>query len=239
MKRLGTLLAFLFAGMAAYIGYLRPWHLRWGATDAEVKMSMPGDDIKPKPWGAGPGSRLQARKCYPLEATRAITINAPASAIWPWLVQIGEGRGGFYSYAWLESLGAQPKASVDTILEEHQHLKLGDPIQLHAYTAPRSVAVLEEERALVVGDSWAFVLRPITKTKTRLVVRNSGAFGPGWINFIFWRMIFEPINFIMERQMLIGVKERAELTPFEREDPNELSTEEEILEAFRAAFTPG
>ena len=155
------------------------------------------------------------------------------------MVQIGQGRGGFYSYAWLESLGAHETHSTDAIMPEHQELKVGDPIHLHAYAPAMPVALLEEERALVVGDSWSFVLRPITKTKTRLVIRNSGAFSPGILNFIIWRVFFEPINFLMERQMLLGIKARAESTPFEMEDPHQISTEEEILEAFRAAFTPG
>jgi hypothetical protein len=228
------------AAVGGYVWYVRPWHLRWGATDAEVAMSLPGDDLEPTPWGAAPGSATRGRRqdTRPLRATRAITINAPASAIWPWLTQIGQGRGGFYSYAWLEELLGGVR-SANAILPEHQKLKVGDPIHLHAYTPSLPVALLEEERALVLGDSWAFVLRPITKTKTRLVIRNSGAFSPGVLNFIIWRVFFEPINFIMERRMLLGIKERAEATPFKREDSEELSTEEEILEAFRSAFTPG
>ncbi len=202
-------------------------------------MTLPGDDIKPTPWGSVPGKRVRRRNSYPLEATRAITIDAPVTAIWPWIVQVGQGRAGFYSYAWLESLGAHTSSSTNDIIPEHQELKVGDPIQLHPYTPPMPVAVLQEEQALVIGDSWSFVLRPITKTKTRLVIRNSGAFGPGLVNFIIWRLLFEPINFIMERQMLYGIKERAETMPFEEEDPYAQSTEEEILEAFRSAFTPG
>lgn len=202
-------------------------------------MSLPGDDLQATPWGSRPGARNRGAECKPLHATRAITINAPASAIWPWLVQIGQGRGGFYSYAWLESLGSHSTPTVDAIMPEHQQLKVGDPIHLHPYAPSMPVALLEEERALVVGDSWAFVLRPITKTKTRLVIRNSGAFSPGLANFILWRVFFEPINFLMERQMLLGIKQRAESTPFSVPESDELSTEEEILEAFRSAFTPG
>lgn len=227
------------AVIGGYVGFIRPWHLRWGATDAEVAMSLPGDELESTPWGVTPGQKLRRSDTRPLRATRAITINAPASAIWPWLVQIGQGRGGFYSFAWLESLGTRSTPSATAIMPEHQELKVGDPIRLHAYTPAMPVAVLEEERALVVGDSWAFVLRPITKSRTRLVIRNSGAFSAGLLNSILWRGIFEPINFVMERQMLLGIKQRAEASPFQVEDAEELSTEEEILEAFRAAFTPG
>ena len=202
-------------------------------------MKLPGDDLPATPWGSRPGATRRGEDCRPLQATRAITINAPASAIWPWLVQIGQGRGGFYSYAWLESLGSHSAPAVDEIMPEHQQLKVGDPIHLHPYAPAMPVAVLEEGRALVVGDSWAFALRPITKTKTRLVIRNSGAFSAGLANFILWRVFFEPVNFLMERQMLRGIKLRAEATPFRVEGSDELSSEEEILEAFRSAFTPG
>jgi hypothetical protein len=239
VKRTGAILAAMAAAVGGYIGIVRPWHLRWGATDAEVGMSLPGDDLRPTPWGSPPGGAKDEEDCRPLHATRAITINAPASAIWPWLVQIGQGRGGFYSYAWLESLGSHATPSAEQILPEHQKLSVGDPIHLHPYAPTMPVALLEEGRALVIGDSWAFVLRPVTKTKTRLVIRNSGAFHADLANFILWRVLFEPINFLMERQMLRGIKRRAEATPFKAEGSGELSSEEEILEAFRSAFTPG
>jgi hypothetical protein len=74
---------------ASYAFLIRPWHLHWGATDEEVKEPLPGDEVVSHPR---------------LEATHAITIDAPASDIWPWLVQMGQNRGGFYSYTWLENL---------------------------------------------------------------------------------------------------------------------------------------
>lgn len=77
------------AMVSAYIFLMRPWHLRWGATTDEVSTPLPGDEL------------VQNTR---LNATHAIIINAPASTIWSWLVQIGENRGGFYSYSWLENL---------------------------------------------------------------------------------------------------------------------------------------
>src|SRR5690349_3601012 len=74
------------AGLYAFV--VRPWHLRWGATDTELDMSLPCDELVDDP---------------KLNATHAITINAPVSSVWPWLVQIGQTRGGFYSYTWLEN----------------------------------------------------------------------------------------------------------------------------------------
>ena len=75
--------------LAAYVFLVRPWHLKWGATDEETKMILPGDELFEHPQ---------------LNATHAITINAPVKKVWPWLVQIGQNRGGFYSYTWLENL---------------------------------------------------------------------------------------------------------------------------------------
>src|SRR5689334_13524236 len=77
------------AALAAYTFLIRPWHLRWGATDAEAQEPMPGDDVVPNPKHA---------------ATHAITINAPVADVWPWLVQMGQNKGGFYSYSVLENL---------------------------------------------------------------------------------------------------------------------------------------
>lgn len=77
------------AAVAVYALLVRPWHLRWGATDEELEMSLPGDGLVEQP---------------KLNATHAITINAPVRNVWPWLVQVGQKRGGFYSYTWLENL---------------------------------------------------------------------------------------------------------------------------------------
>jgi hypothetical protein len=80
-----------------YLLVVRPWHLRWGATDAEVRQPLPGDELVPE---------------SKLVATRAISIRAPASQVWPWLVQLGQGRAGLYSYEWLENLaGTTPTGS--------------------------------------------------------------------------------------------------------------------------------
>ena len=107
----GTLVGLVIA-VLAFIVYrfaIRPWHLRWGATDEESARAMPGDELLP-----------DARP-----ATRAITVAAPPEAIWPWLVQLGYGRAGWYSYDWIDN---DFKRSADRILPEHQHLDVGDEI---------------------------------------------------------------------------------------------------------------
>lgn len=82
----------------AYLLFVRPWHLHWGATDEEVRKRLPGDELAPHP---------------ALESTRAVIIRAPAKEVWRWLVQLGQDRGGFYSYDFLENLAAADIHNVD------------------------------------------------------------------------------------------------------------------------------
>ena len=101
------------AGLAAYAFFVRPWHLKWGATEEELNMSLPGDGLVQNP---------------KLNATHAITINAPVRDVWPWLVQVGQNRGGFYSYTWLENLVGCEMRNADQIVPEWQELKVGDEV---------------------------------------------------------------------------------------------------------------
>ena len=87
--------------LAAYVFLIRPWHLKWGATEEELKMPLPGDELVKHP---------------KLNATHAITINAPVAEVWPWLVQVGQKRGGFYSYTWLENLVGCEMSNADQIV---------------------------------------------------------------------------------------------------------------------------
>lgn len=193
----------LSAGMIYWFG-LRPRQIRWGATDAEVMRPLPGDAIVPRPrnW-----------------STRAITIAAPAASVWPWLAQIGQGRGGLYSYDWLENLAGCDIHSTNRIIPELQYLEIGDVIRLGPEGYPAyPVAAVEPGRALVLGGddpelgahSWAFVLDPVDEQTTRLIVRSRGDYPPTLANFMIWRVLTEPLHFVMERKMLLGVKQRAE-----------------------------
>ena len=189
----------LAVGLLAYWAAARPRILRWGATDAELAMPLPGDDIVPD---------------APLVATRAITIDAPPSAVWPWLVQIGQHRAGFYSYTWLENIFGTHMRNADRIVPEWQHIASGDRVWLH----PRvSLEVLEviPDSCLLLAEAWAFVLIPADGGRsTRFVVRGHGRYIPDLklapLNFLYWRLIFEPAHFIMECGMLHGIKKRAE-----------------------------
>ncbi len=201
---------YLLAGMivlgAVYAFALRPWFNRWGATNAELRMVLPGDEIA-----------AQSRRT----ATRAITIHAPAEKVWPWLVQIGQGRGGLYSYDWLENLVGCNIHSASAILPEHQDLKVGDQIRLGPEGYPFFVVIaIDPGRALILRAgrpddnpnniaTWVFTLQPVDGKTTRLVVRNRNAYLPTPMNTLIWR-ITELASFVMEQKMLGGIRVRAE-----------------------------
>lgn len=190
------------AGAIAIAGYLksiRPRVLNWGATPQESNTSLPGDAILPE---------------VALQTTRAITINARPSEIWPWLVQMGpKPRAGVYTYDWIERLLGIDIQNSDRILPEFQHLEAGESFALNEKTslvvrevAPGSHLVLQWMPAT---STWAFCLQPAADGTTRLLSRNRiPGGGPG-----FWLMmtgIMEWASLIMERKMLLGMKERAE-----------------------------
>ena len=193
------------AAGAAYMLLARPRHLRWGATDQESRDSLPGDDLF-----AGPD----------LTATRAITVRAPADQVWPWIAQLGQGRGGFYSYDVLENLAGCGIHSADRIVPEWQALEVGDEVRLHP-DLPLVVAALEPGRALVLrggvpmGDTeppydftWAFVLREQPDGTTRLLVRERYAYTRRWSPFLVEPV--EAVSFLMSQKMLRGIRDRAE-----------------------------
>ena len=203
---IGAAVAAAGAGaVTAYAYGIRPWHLRWGATDEELDAPLIGDELVARP---------------KLKATHAITINAPAADVWPWLVQMGQNRGGFYSYTWLENLVGCHMRNANRIVPEWQNLKAGDKVWLHPKAPPVEVAAIEPGCAIVLKPWGAFVLRPIDENTTRLIIRSQGEYEPDLnsavLNFLLWRMFYEPAHFIMERKMLLGIKARAEQLARER-----------------------
>jgi hypothetical protein len=119
---------------AAYLLMGRPWQLRWGATDEERGAALAGDDLIPNP---------------DLVATRAITVHAAADQVWPWIAQLGQGRGGFYSYDALENLVGCDIHSADRVVPKWQDLKVGDQVKL-APEVGVGVTVVQQGRALVL-----------------------------------------------------------------------------------------
>ena len=197
------------AGAVAFLGYLsvailtRPWHSRWGATNAELVAGLPGDDVVPNAH-------------YTIQ--HAVTIHASPEVVWPWLVQLGQDRGGFYSYAWLERLFGDDVHNADRIHPEWQTLREGDLVRaaqadylggMFGRDIGWRVDRLEPE-CLLVLDGWgAFILQPIDDV-TRFTIRTSGAGEPNVVLAPLGLLLFEPAHFVMERRMLLGVKERAE-----------------------------
>jgi hypothetical protein len=185
------------AAVAVYARFLRPWHMTWGATAEEASSEVAGDELMPEP---------------DIVATRAVEIDAPPSAVWPWLVQMGPGRGGAYTYDWIERrLGIGIRNS-DQIIPEFQHLRVGDEIPMPGYTM--RVERLDPERAMVVQSSnhawvWSFELRPVAG-HTRLISRNRFATADLPVRDKLAYPVIEPGSWIMERKMLLTIKERAE-----------------------------
>jgi hypothetical protein len=184
------------ASLAVYFAFLRRPVLTWGASDAEATSRLPGDELLEDADGV---------------ATRAIEIHAPASAVWPWIVQMGPSpRGGAYTYDWIENLLGLNMHSVHAVLPEFQHPVVGDTIGFGANRM--RLERVEPERVLTWRSQdgnwvWTFVLTQ-TNGMTRLISRN---------RFRLRRMVdrigmvpMEPASLVMERKMLLGIKERAE-----------------------------
>lgn len=197
---LSTLLVIL-ALAVLYWFPVRRWFAHWGATDEDVTRVMTGDALIAHPMHS---------------ATHAVTVEASPEDIWPWLVQMGAGRGGLYSYDWLDRLfGILDRPSADRLLPEFQRLAVGDKISL----GPReelAVAALDPYRALVLDYHahgfqwvWQFGLYAIGPNRTRLVTRGTEHFAKTLSTWLFMR-VMEPAAFIMTRRMLLGLKERAE-----------------------------
>ena len=205
--RLRQILGMAAVSGAAVAGGLavRRWQLQWGATGQEAGGSLPGDDIIANP---------------DLTATRAITVDTPAGQVWPWIAQLGQGRGGFYSYDFLENLAGCDIHSADRIVPSWQDVGPGDQVRLAPQVA-LAVAAVEPGRSLVLrggvamGDtpppydfSWAFVLEGEPGGATRLLVRERYAFLRPWA-----RVLVEPVeavSFVMSQKMLRGIRDRAE-----------------------------
>ncbi len=194
----------------AYLAVVRPAYLNWGATAVEQRRVLPGDEIVPF---SGSGE------------TRAITIQAPIDRVWPWLAQVGQDRGGFYSFDLLENLVGCRMPTDDVLRPERQVWQPGD--KLWMYPPERAggagfatLRTYEPGRVLGFGTrlvgtplqqpengSWTWVLEPAGVSETRLLIRGRGAPRQSWLGLAFDRAFFEPVHFMMERRMMIGLKQ--------------------------------
>jgi hypothetical protein len=194
-------------GGAAVAGVfaVRRWQLRWGATGQEADGCLPGDDIIATP---------------DLTATRAITIDTPIGQVWPWIAQLGQGRGGFYSYDFLENLVGCDIHSANRIMPAWQDISPGDQIRLAPQVA-LAVALVERGKSLVLRGgvstgaisppydfTWAFVVNDEPDGTTRLIVRERYAYTRPWAQFLVETV--ETVSFVMTQKMLRGIRDRVE-----------------------------
>ncbi len=191
-KRTFWLLLFLILALLAgsYAFVVRPWHAGWGATPEELIMPLPGDSL-------GAGARAVT--------TRAVTIHVPPATVWQWLIQLGQGRGGWYSYDWMENLFGADMHNADAIDPALQQIAVGDTILFTQMGLHATVAAIKPEQVLVLDGGWTFYLQPTGAGDTRLIVRYFCKDNP-----IYYFTIFEPAHFLMESGMMLGIKARAE-----------------------------
>jgi hypothetical protein len=189
------------AAAFAYLRGVRPWHLRWGAIDEDVARRMPLDEVIERPTYV---------------TNRAITIRARAAQVWPWLAQMGESpRAGFYSYAWVERLMGMSIENAGRLLPEYQTLHEGQQIDNKGTMVVRGVepgrwVVLGPPREQAFGDcTWCLALYPSGPDETRLVSRVRARINKTPAG-LFWLTLLDPGQFIMERKMLLLIKQHAE-----------------------------
>jgi len=213
MKKALSVIATIAVAFVLFFAVERPWFMGWGASQDEQNAALPGD-------GFASGAALQS--------TRAVTILAPIDRVWPWVAQLGQDRGGFYSYEILEDLVGCEMPNTSRIMPEHQTWKSGDKLWMYppskldglggaplvAYRpgqylvfATRRIGAPPSARE---DGTWGFYLEPAGEHSTRLIVRGRGAGGVSGLAAVIHFGIFEPVHFVMERRMMSNIKVLAE-----------------------------
>jgi hypothetical protein len=211
-KRLFLIAIVTAAIVTVHLTIARPWFMRWGATDREIGAVWPGDELS---------SRADT------VTTRAVTVDAAPEYIWPWIVQLGQDRAGWYSYRLLENLAGCRMPRVHRVVAAFQHREVGDKVWMYPEGRLNGlghavVARVEPGRALVLATmplgadtvttdaTLAFLLDPIDESRTRLIMRSRGP-RPSTLG---WRLfeggVFQPMHFAMERRMMLTIKALAE-----------------------------
>ena len=193
-----SVIAVVIVGLVGiYALVIRPWQVRWGATDDEVQRAMRGDDLVQKP---------------NFVATRAITINARPEEIWPWLIQIGSRRAGWYSHDLLDNAGIP---SSEELLPEFQHIAIDDFIP---FTPDQKNGMWVKEFDPLgwilwwdkkEQSTWLWWLEPLDAEHTRLIARMRVRYvwTPPWL---FYYLLFDAGDIVMMSKCLLGIKRRAE-----------------------------
>jgi hypothetical protein len=190
--------------------FLERRRLGWGAAGRETTDSLPGDEFVPEPkWSY----------------TLAIAIDAPPDDVWPWIAQIGQRRGGFYSYQTLENIAGCRITNTTEILPEHQHPAVGEDIYLHPTAPPMRIEIVDPPNALVLVGSpadigaekswgvstWQFAINPGPDGGSRLLTRGRSDYTSDWKSRLsFGRFPIEVITFVMSRKMMLEIKRLAE-----------------------------
>jgi hypothetical protein len=175
----------------AFTRVYRPWQLTWGATKEEVSRPMVGEGLVRDPT---------------FVATRAVTIEATPHEIWPWIVQMGYGRAGFYSWDALDNDGVP---SAERIIPEYQDLRAGDLLRMSEGSYAQVAELSVDAHLLLVldgaGTAWAWELHPVDARRTRLVTRLQVR-----PDNLVSRLALETFEIVMTRRCLLGIKRRAE-----------------------------
>jgi hypothetical protein len=182
---------------------VRPRMLHWGSTAEERSRLVPGDDLAPD---AG------------YVTTRAVTIRASSEAVWPWLIQMGQDRAGFYTHNWVERLLRSGIPDMSVIHPEWQHIEAGDLMRTNHDIGGKPmgwpVVAVDPGRSLVVSSkslptgTYAFILDPLDDTTTRMIVRDRAHWKRS--EWPFAALVFEPLHAYMETGLIRGVRRRAE-----------------------------
>ncbi|NNC74521.1 MAG: hypothetical protein HKN93_03305 [Acidimicrobiia bacterium] len=191
--------------------FIRRRRLKWGTVGTETMDPLPGDDLVADPkWSY----------------TLGVGIDAAPEEVWPWIAQIGQARGGFYTYQSLENLVGCKITNTTEVLSEHQHPAVGDGIYLHPKSPPLRIEIADSPTALVlfgspaeIGDeeswgmsTWQFVLTPTPDGGTRFLTRGRYDHSPDWRSRLaFGPFPIEVLSFVMSRKMMLEIKRLAEL----------------------------
>ena len=199
--------AWSFVAYLAVVIALRPWYTTWGTSASELQRPLPGDQLVPVAH-------------YRID--HAVTIRAPADSVWPWLAQIGQDRAGFYSYDKLERLVGDRIRNADRVHPEWQDVNVGGLVRaaqpdylggVFGRDVGWRIVELQPGRAMVLDRWGAFVVTPVDEQTSRLHVRTRGLGTPTLLGVVLGPanlLAFEPAHFIMQRKMLLGIRDRAE-----------------------------
>ena len=184
--------------------------LQWGTVGTEASDPLPGDEFVP-----------QSKWSY----TLGVNVDAPPKAVWPWIAQIGQARGGFYTYQTLENMVGCRITNTTEILPDHQHPTVGEGIYLHPDAPPLQIGIVDPPNTLVLFGSpaetggeeswgistWQFVVKPRADGGSRLLTRGRYDYSPDWRSrLVFGRVPIESISFVMSRRMMLELKRLAE-----------------------------